>query len=172
MSLCHMICLSVKGNSVISVGPTSGRSCLFIFWKLKAPQASQARKATTGSKPISKEVDRYLRNLRCIICIHTPSSTTPWRQNGFGRRRCARFVYLYCFSSYYWNRPFSCEIIKGMVRYEGIHHMFQPNLYIFCMLWQILEQCLPLGKVVSWTTSSGYATMRLYTLPVETSILL
>ena len=52
MSLCHMICLSVKGNSVISVGPTLGRSCRFIFWKLKAPQASQARK---GSGQISTE---------------------------------------------------------------------------------------------------------------------
>lgn len=158
---------------MISVGPTSGRSCLFIFWNSKHLKQAKHERQQDEAKPNSNEVDSwYLPNLRCIICIHTPSSTTPWRQNGFGRRWCARFVYLDCFSSYYWNRPFSCEIIKGMVRYEGIHQMFQPNLYIFCLLLQILVQCLPLGKVVSWTTSSGYATMRLYTLPVETSILL
>lgn len=37
-------------------------------------------------------------------------------------------------------------------------------------LWQILEPCLRLAKVVSWTTNSGYAMMRLSMSLVETSI--
>ena len=157
------------------VGPTSGRSCLFISWKLKAPQASQARKAARGSKPTRvlqarKWTDIYGIYGASYVSIHQVALHLG--NMASDDDDVPGLFTLLCFSSYYWNRPFSCETIEGMVRCEGIHHTFQPNLYIFCTLWQILEQCLPLGKVVSWTTSSGYATMRLCTLPVETSILL
>lgn len=50
---------------------------------------------------------------------------------------------------------------------------FQTNSTVVCIcfaLLQILELCLRLAKAVSWTTSFGYAMMRLFISLVGTNI--